>query len=147
MEQTRQKALEMKDKLVQDFQEIRNNFPDNFRDDSLKLKDSRSTTSSWRTDQQGEKWIKDLDIFLDHLSNNVIGPDKTFEEIVDEISIALKGVSKDGKPGNVNNTTCSKEAFTVCLIRDCLKNEQLPIFVATNWITFAKDYSRLLMSV
>lgn len=157
MELTRQQAREMRDKLVQDFQEIKNNFPDNFPDDSPKPKHAKQpngcykivhkSTSSWRTSQQGEEWIKDLDILLDHLSNNITGPDKTSEEIIDEISIVLKGMSKDGETTEIDCMTCSKEAFSVYVIRDCLKNEQLPISVATNWNEFAKDYSKLLMSI
>ncbi len=147
MELARQKALEMKDELVRDFQEIRTNFPDNFPDDFPKIGRSGPTISSWRTSQQGEEWIKDLDIFLDHLSNNIIGPDKPSEEIIDEISIVLKGISKDGLAAEIDCTACSKEAFATYIIRDCLKNEQLPVFVATKWIEFAKGYTRLIMEV
>lgn len=157
MEKARQQALEMKEKLVHDFQEIKNNFLANFPDDFPKPKHVKQpngcykivhkSTSSWRTSQQGEKWIKDLDILLDHLSNNVTGPDKTVEETIDEMSIVLKGVSKDGEPMEIDCMTCSKEAFSVYVIRDCLKNEQLPISVATNWNEFAKDYTRFMAEV
>lgn len=158
MELARQKAFKMRDKLVQDFREIKNNFSNNFPDSFPKPKHvkqpngcykivHKSTSSRWRASQQGEKWIKDLDVFLDHLSNNVTGPDKTVEEIAEELSIVLKGVSKNGMAAEIDWMTCSKEVFAIYIVRDCLKNEMLPIFITPNWQAFARDYSKFLMAI
>lgn len=158
MEQSRQKALEMKDRLVQDFQEIRNNFPANFPDDFPKPKHVKQpngcykiihkpTTSSWRTDQRGKEWLRNVDLFLDYLTNNVEGLTVTSEEIIEELRIAIKGVSADGKPGTLDIMTCSKEAFGVLILCDCLKKEHLPIIRAGNWHNFAVSYTKYLMAI
>ncbi len=90
--------------------------------------------------------MDDLAAFLEHLHENITGPDKTFKETVDEISIILKGVSKDGSTVDIDIMNCSAEAFTICLVRDCLKNHKIPIVYSSNWKQFAKKYTKFVMS-
>lgn len=157
MELARQQAFEMKDKLIRDFQEIKNNFPDNFPDDFPKPKHVKQpngtykmipepTTSSWRTDQQGEEWLQKVDTFLDHLTGAIEDTDVSLEDISDEIYILVKKVSRDGSEANVDIATCSKEAFVVHMVRECLYAEELSIVCAKNWTQFAKIYAKYVMS-
>jgi len=145
MELARQQALEMKDELAKDFQAIKNNFPDNFPDDFPKS--GSPTVSSWITDPQGEEWLQKVDTFLDHLTNDVTGPDKTYEEIIDEIYIIFNKATRDGSPASVNIMTCSKEAFVVHIVRECFYIEKLSMACAKNWTKFAKIYTRYVMNV
>ncbi|KKN02130.1 hypothetical protein LCGC14_1120830 [marine sediment metagenome] len=147
MEQERQQALEMKDELVKDFQAMKSNFPANFPDDFPKLRESEPTTSSWITDPQGEEWLQKVDTFLDYLTNDITGPDKTYEEITDEIYIIFNKVTRDRSPASVNIMTCSKEAFVVHMVRECFYFEKLPMACAKNWTKFAKIYTRYVMDL
>lgn len=142
MEQARQQAFEMKDKLVKDFQAIKSNFPANFPDDFPKLSESEPTTSSWRTDRQGEEWLQKVDTFLDHLTGAIEDTDVSLGDISDEIYIIFNRVSRDGSEANVDIATCSKEAFIVHMVRECLYAEKLRIVCAKNWTQFAKIYTK-----
>ena len=113
MEQSRQKAFEMKEELI----------------------------------LEQEKLQEKMAAFLDHLTNNIEGPDATPEEIVAELRIAVKGVDADGKPATLDRMTCSREAFGILIVVDCLKKEHLPIIQAGNWADFAVNYTKYLMTV
>lgn len=145
MELARQQAFEMKDKLVRDFREIKNNFPANFPDDFPKIDRSEPTTSSWRTDRQGEEWLQKVDLFFEHLANGLKDTNTSLDEIRDEVFIILRTVNKDGEPTIVDPATCSKEAFVVCIIRKCLKDENLLMQYSTNWKHFGNEFAKYVM--
>lgn len=158
MERSRQKALEMKDKLVQDFQEIRNNLPDDLYKDRHKerhvkqpngtykiTREMGSCAPPWVSDPCGEEWLQQAGAFLGYLHNNITGPESSLEEIYDEVFIILKTVDKNYEPATVDRTTCSKEAFVIALVRDCLKDEKIPLVFSNKWKEFANNYTRYLM--
>ena len=157
MNESRQKALEMKDQLVQDFQEIRNKYPADFvgeRHDQKSVKQTNGTyklersapPSVWPTEQQGKNWIQDIDLFLDHLSDNIEKTDDTFEEICDEIYTIIQGNSRDGTPCVLDYKTCSSIAFNVLMTFDCLKKEKMPITQSNNWHDFAVAHVKYIMA-
>ncbi len=135
----RQAAFRMKDRLTQDFQEIEKVFP-------AKHNLERGQKYSWRSTPLGKQWMQDLDIFMDHLTNNITGPDRTFNEIRNEASMIVRGQLRDGTKINVDIMNCSAPAFTICLVRDCLKNHRLPVVFSNNWKPFAKKHAGYLMS-
>ena len=137
----RQIAFRMKDKLTRDFIEIGKVFPAEHN-----LDRSRKYTS-WRSTPLGKQWMEDLDIFMDHITHNIPGPDKTFEEACDEVRMVIRGELGDGTKINVDIMTCTEAAFVVCLLRDCIKNHQIPIVYSKYWKVFARKYARYVMSV
>lgn len=139
-ESPRQIAFRMKDRLTHDFQEIKRAFPADYNAD-------RQPKYSWRSTSLGKQWMKDLDIFMDHLVNNITGPNKTFKEMRDETRMILKGQLRDGTKMDIDIMTCTVPAFVTCLIRDCLVNEQLPLIPSNGWDKFAEKYSKYVLSV
>ena len=162
MEESRQKAIEMKDELVQDFQKIRDNFSDDFTEKSFDERHTEkivtqpngcykivrtSTPPPWLSEQQGEEWIQKTDDFLDYLMNDVQGIEIPEEEIFNEVCIILKGISKDGTEVTIDTVTCSKEAFAIHLVRDCTYKGKAQIIFSNRWVEFAKKYTKYVMSV
>lgn len=137
----RQAAFRMKDRLVQDFQKIGKAFPAEHN-----LDRSRKYTS-WSSTSLGKQWIEDLDIFMNHLTHNITGPDKTFEEACDEVNMIIRGKLRDGTKINVDIMTCTTAAFVVCLVRDCLKHHKIPVIYSNNWKELTRKYARYVMSV
>jgi len=137
----RQVAFRMKDKLTRDFIEVEKAFPANHN-----LDRSRKYTS-WRSTPLGKQWIEDLDIFMDHLTHNITGPDKIFEETRDEVRMIIKGKLKDGTKLNIDIMTCTEAAFVVCLVKDCILNHKLPVIYSKNWRPFATKFCSIVMSV
>lgn len=117
MEATRQRAIELKDILV----------------DSFRQKDR------W-------KWMPEADVLLDYLVNEVTDTDTSEEEITDEAFIILRTVDRDGNPATVDLATCSKEAFVIQLVRDCMFNEHIQLVFSSNWDIFASGYSKYVMT-
>lgn len=134
----RQAAFRMKDRLIRDFQEIKKVFPADYNIDRSKY--------SWRSTSLGKQWMENLDTFLDHLSNNITGPNETFEEARDEVRMILRGELRDGTKMDIDIMTCTEAAFVVCLVKDCIKNHHLPIIYSKNWKTFARRYTRYVIS-
>lgn len=153
MEIARQKALEMKDKLVQDFQEIRNNFPEDFVREGTSVKQTNGNykivmpVPLWITDPRGEEWLQKVNIFLDHLTDTIENTDVSPEDISNEIYILFNKVSRDRTEADIDIATCSKETFVVHMVRECLYIEKLSIVCAKNWTKFAKIYTRYVMSI
>ena len=147
MEATRQKALEMKDELVQDFQQIRNNFPDDFGEGKPTALVSTFKKPSWVFEQQGKEWLQQVDILLKHLMNDVEDTDVSFEEIVDEMYIILKTTNRNGEPAIINITACSKEAFAFYIARECLYYEKLNIVFSDTWKGFSKNFANYVMAI
>lgn len=137
----RQVAFRMKDKLIRDFKEIGKVFPAEHNLDRCRKH------PSWRSTPLGKQWMEDLDIFMDHLTHNITGPDKTFEEARDEVRMIVFGRLKDGTKLDIDIMTCTIAAFVVCLVRDCLKHHKIPVVYSNNWKAFAKKYARYVMSV
>lgn len=136
----RQVAFGMKDRLVQDFRGIKEAFPADYNLD-------RSRKYSWRSTSLGKQWIDDLDIFMNHITHNIGGPNKTFEETCNEVRMILRGELRDGTKMDVDIMTCTEAAFAVCLVKDCIKNHRLPVIYSENWKEFARKYVRYVMSV
>ncbi len=136
----RQAAFRMKDRLTHDFREIEKAFPAEHNLD-------RSRIYSWRQTPLGKQWMKDLNIFMNHLTHNIPGPDKTFKETCDEVRMIVRGELRDGTKMNVDIMTCTEAAFVACLVRDCLKNHRVPIIYSKSWKPFAKKYTRYVMTV
>lgn len=113
----RQIAFRMKDHLVQD----------------------------WNAFGKTTQWFNDVDAFYEHLYYNITGPQKTFDEIVDEISVVLKGVTRDGTKIDMDIMNCTEHAFAVCLLRDCLKYDKMPMVQARTWKKFAGKYTSYVM--
>jgi len=137
----RQVAFKMKDKLVRDFQEIEKVFPAKHN-----LDRSRKYTS-WRSTPLGKQWMEDLDIFTNHITHNIPGPDKTFKETCGEVRMIICGELRDGTKINVDIMTCTEAAFAVCLLRDCIKNYKIPIIYSNCWKEFTRKYARYVMTV
>ena len=74
------------------------------------------------------------------------GPERSFEETVEEIGIILRGTTRDGTQRNVDIMTCTNEAFAISIARDLLRNRQVPIVQCDGWSPFAKRYTKFLMS-
>lgn len=137
----RQIAFRMKDRLVQDFQEIKRIFP---AEHPLE----RSTKyPNWQSSPLGKQWFDDVDVFYEHLYNNITGPQKTFGETVDEVSVILKGVTRDGTKLDIDIMSCTEQSFAICLLRDCLRNHKMPMVQARTWRKFATKYAPYVMTV
>jgi len=136
----RQVAFRMKDTLVRDFHEIKEVFPAEHNLDRF------ARHQNWKSSSLGKRWFNDVDVFYEHLYNNITGPDKTFDEILDEISVIIKGVTRDGSKMDIDIMHCSDEAFGICMIRDCLKYHQMPMIQAKTWKKFAGKYTPYVIS-
>ncbi len=158
MEQERQQALEMKDKLVQDFQEIRDEFYRDFdQEDRTKpthIKQPNGTYKivrkldmkpAWISESEGIEWLQKVDVFFDHLIHKIEDTNATFDEIRDETYIIIRTVDRDGNPATIDLATCSKEAFGIAMMRECLKEKNLQMRYAPNWQLFAKETAKYIM--
>ena len=158
MEQERQQALEMKDKLVQDFQEIRDEFYRDFdQEDRTKpthIKQPNGTYKivrklgmkpAWISASEGIEWLQKVDVFFDHLIHKIEDTNATFDEIRDETYIIIRTVDRDGNPATIDLATCSKEAFGIAMMRECLKEKNLQMRYAPNWQLFAKETAKYIM--
>lgn len=143
MEKARQQVLEMKDELVQDFQKIRDKLY--YDDDGKQKRPKDGFTPVWVSKPEGKEWLQKVDAFFDILINEVADTNTSFDEICDEIYIITRTVDRDGNPVTLDLETCSKEAFNVAMIRECLKNEKLLMQYSLNWKHFAKNYTKYVM--
>ncbi len=91
------------------------------------------------------KTVKQL---FEHLPT-VPGPERSFDETVEEIGVILRGTTRDGTQRNVDIMTCTNEAFAVSIVRDLLKHRQVPLFSKIYnrdvWHTFAVRYTKFIM--
>ncbi len=120
MDKTRQRALELKDDLVNAFQ------------------------------QKGVKFYlpdPETNVLMDYLMNKISETGTSEEEILDEVFIIFRTVDRDGEPATVDLVTCSKEAFVIQLIRDCMMNEHIQLTLSNKWHKFAGPYTKYLLAV
>lgn len=74
------------------------------------------------------------------------GPERSFDETVEEISVILRGTTRDGTQRNIDIMTCTNEAFAVSIARDMLRYRKLPIVQCAGWKPFAKQYSKFIIT-
>ena len=117
MEATRQRAIELKDDLVDSFQQK----------DKL-------------------KWIPKADALLDYLVNEVTDTNTSEKEVTDEAFIILRGVDRNGDPATVDPATCFKEAFAIQLVRDCMYSERIPLTFSSKWDMLALRHTKYIMA-
>ncbi len=145
MELARQKAFKMKDELVIGFREIRDEL---YYDDAGKQKRPRDGfTPVWTSEPEGIEWLQKVDVFFDHLINELENTNALFGEICDEVYIITRTVNRNGDSTTLDLATCSKEAFGIAMTRICLKENNLQMQYAPNWQQFAKHYAKYVMSV
>lgn len=158
MEQARQQAFKMKDELVLGYKKIRDEFYRDFdQKDRIKpthVKQPNGTYKivkkldmkpAWISEPEGKEWLQKVDVFFEHLANDLKDTNTSLEEIRDEVFIILRTVNKDGEPATIDPVTCSKEAFVIYIIRKCLKDEKFQMQYSTNWKYFGKEFAKYVM--
>lgn len=90
-------------------------------------------------------WKGTLTRLYKHLLT-IPGPERSFDKTVEEISVILRGKTRDGMQGNVDIMTCTNEAFAISIVRDLVRNRRVAIVQCAGWKPFAKRYTRFIMT-
>ena len=106
----------------------------------------RLVDSATREYQTGNPFYKKIVTQLYEHLPTIPGPEKSFDETADEISVIFRGTARDGTQRNIDIMTCTNEAFAVSIARDMLRYRRLPIVQCAGWKPFAKRYTRFIMS-
>ena len=159
MEQARQQALKMKDELIVDFQEIRDEFYRDFNQEdrtkpthvkqpngTYKIVRKIDMKPAWVSEPEGIEWLSKVDAFFEHMEDKIEDTNTSFDKICDEIYIITRRCNRNGDDATIDLATCSKEAFEVSMIRVCLKDNNLQLQYSNEWKEFAKRTSKYVMS-
>lgn len=110
------------------------------RQKAFRLAD-RATRESQVGDSRSIDTITEL---LEHLPT-IPGPNKSFDKTIDEISVVLRGITKDGERLEVDIMTCTNEAFSVSIVRDLLKYRKVLVACSPKWSLFSNRYGEFIV--